>query len=200
MSPRPDVSQERKAQIITAATDVFTRLGFQKARMDDIVEESGLSKGALYWYFKSKDDIIIGILDRLFQRELDDLRLLVTAETPTLDRLYAFSDRVIEDFKKLERFLPILLELVALAIRSKVIQKAFKTYFRQYLEIITPILQQGIDSGELRAVDAKEAALAMGAIFEGTALLWVYDSENVDMIPQMRSGSRIFLDGLKAKD
>jgi len=56
MSPRPDVSEERKNQILDAAGKVFARLGFQKTRMDDIVEESGLSKGTLYWYFKSKDE------------------------------------------------------------------------------------------------------------------------------------------------
>ncbi len=67
MSPREDVSEERKEQILDAATEVFAQKGFDKARMDDIVEETGLSKGALYWYFKSKDDIIFAIMDRIFQ-------------------------------------------------------------------------------------------------------------------------------------
>ena len=62
LSPRPDVSDERKNQILQAATNVFSRLGFHKARMDDIVEESGLSKGTLYWYFKSKDDIVSALI------------------------------------------------------------------------------------------------------------------------------------------
>ncbi|HET7081061.1 MAG TPA: helix-turn-helix domain-containing protein, partial [Chloroflexia bacterium] len=57
MSPRPDVSEERKNQILDAAAAVFSRLGFHEARMDDIVRESGLSKGTLYWYFTSKDAI-----------------------------------------------------------------------------------------------------------------------------------------------
>lgn len=59
MAPRPDVSEERKTQILTAATKMFTEHGFAEARMDDIAVESGLSKGALYWYFESKDAIII---------------------------------------------------------------------------------------------------------------------------------------------
>ena len=53
MAPRPDVSEERRNQILEAATTVFARLGFHRARMDDIVQEARLSKGALYWYFKS---------------------------------------------------------------------------------------------------------------------------------------------------
>ena len=54
MSPRPDVSKERKQQILDAAEDVFTRKGLDNARMDDIAKRTGLSKGSLYWYFKSK--------------------------------------------------------------------------------------------------------------------------------------------------
>ena len=67
MSPRPDVTGERKIQILNAAEGVFTKKGFDDARMDDIAEETGLSKGTLYNYFKSKDDLIIAILDRIFQ-------------------------------------------------------------------------------------------------------------------------------------
>ena len=61
MSPKPDVSEERTAQIITAAMQVFAQQGLEKARMDDIASESGLSKGTLYLYFKSKDAIISAI-------------------------------------------------------------------------------------------------------------------------------------------
>ena len=54
MTPRPDVSAERTAQIVEAAIAVFSRLGFHKARMDDIAREAGVSKGTLYWYFESR--------------------------------------------------------------------------------------------------------------------------------------------------
>ena len=67
MSPKPDVSDERKYQILNAAEQVFTKKGLDLARMDDIAEETGLSKGTLYLYFKSKDDLIIAILDRIFR-------------------------------------------------------------------------------------------------------------------------------------
>ncbi len=80
MTPRPDVSEERKQQILQSATLVFARLGFNKATMDDIVAESGLSKGTLYWYFKSKDEIIIAILDGFFNEELGALQAMDSIE------------------------------------------------------------------------------------------------------------------------
>ena len=73
MSPKPDVSQERKQQIMDAALKVFSREGLHTARMDDIAEEAGLSKGALYWYFNSKDKIIASLLTTFFDREFSKI-------------------------------------------------------------------------------------------------------------------------------
>src|SRR5947209_20386256 len=87
MARRPDSSEIRRNQILDAATKVFVRQGFQHARMDDIVEESGLSKGTLYWYFKSKEDIINAILRRLFTGDLKHLESLLLAEGTASERL-----------------------------------------------------------------------------------------------------------------
>src|SRR5947208_7449216 len=95
MARRPGNNEIRKNQILDAATTVFVRSGFQHARMDDIVEESGLSKGTLYWYFKSKEDIINAILRRLFTGELEILESLLEAEGTVSERLiHLTSDRV----------------------------------------------------------------------------------------------------------
>ena len=43
--------EERQSQIMEAAMKVFTKKGFSSARMDDIVKQSGLSKGAIYYHY-----------------------------------------------------------------------------------------------------------------------------------------------------
>ena len=73
MTPRPDVSAERTEQIVEAAIAVFSRLGFHKARMDDIAREAGVSKGTLYWYFESKDAITKALLQYLFDQEVQEV-------------------------------------------------------------------------------------------------------------------------------
>src|ERR1700686_5485686 len=81
MSPRPDVSEERKSQILEAAIEVFARLGFHQSRMDDIAGQAGLSKGELYLYYKSKDAIIAALLQHLFAKEFKQLPTLVESES-----------------------------------------------------------------------------------------------------------------------
>lgn len=198
MSPRPDVTEERTHQILNAAEDVFTQKGFDDARMDDIARETGLSKGTLYLYFKSKDDLIIAILDRIFQREFKAIENLELARLSATDTVLEFVDLAIKDMKIMQRLLPITFEFMGLAFRNKFVQQAFKNYFNRYLGFLIPVIRKGIDSGEFRPLDAQDVAIAMGSIMEGTILLWVYDRSLVDLERHIRSGMKLLLDGVKA--
>lgn len=199
MSPRPDVSEERKGQILDAASQVFAQKGVHESRMDDIVKKSGLSKGTLYWYFKSKDDILIGIFDQMFRREFEELGKLQHMEGTASDRLLYFTDRTIRDINKMLRLMPIAYEFFSLAFRRKFVQEAFKQYINTYLDILVPIIQQGIDSGEFRLVDPLEVAIAVGAIFEGTILLWVFDKTLVKLDQHIHAGINFILAGIKTR-
>lgn len=199
MSPRPNVSDERKAQIISAAEDVFTQKGFNEARMDDIADETGLSKGTLYLYFKSKDDLIIAILDRMFQREMKQMEGLDQAGLSAADAIWEMTEAVTNNILGFVRLVPIVYQFLALAFRNKYVQKALKKYINQYIDMITPIIEQGIKSGEFRKVNAREVAIAMSAIIEGTLLLWVYDRDLVEPEKHIRSGVKLLLEGVQAR-
>lgn len=196
MSPKPDVSEERIEQITEAATQVFAEQGFDKARMEDIANEAKLSKGTLYLYFKSKDAIIKHLLDRLFEREFADLRSLTTTDYPASKKVFIFTDAIIADLKNWMRLVPIMYEFLGRLFRQSVVQHAFKEYMRSYLEMTTPIFQEGIDSGEFKANDAKNLAVIFGAIIEGTILLWVYDKETVDLEKHIRAGVEVMMKGI----
>ncbi len=198
MSPKPNVSDERKSQIITAAEDVFTKKGFSEARMDDIADETGLSKGTLYLYFKSKDDLIIAILDRIFQREFRVFDEMDLSTISAAEAISTFVDTVSKDIKIMLRLMPIAYEFLALAFRNKTVQKALKVYVNRYMDILVPIIEKGIASGEFKDVNPKEVAVTMGAILEGTILIWVYDKALVKPEENIRSGITLLLEGVKA--
>ena len=197
MSPRPDVTEARKGQILQAAITVFSRLGLDQARMDDIVAESGLSKGAIYWYFKSKDEIIAAILESVFNREIIELKGLLEADGPVVARLLRFVRHAAAEIKAMTHLSPILYEFYALAFRDKAVRKALQVDFRRYLRLAGPLIQQGVERGELRPVEASVAANGLAAIVEGTMLLWVFDRAAFDIEQQIATAASIFLDGLR---
>lgn len=198
MSPRPDVSNERKTQILNAAEDIFTQKGFDDARMEDIAEETGVSKGTLYLYFKSKNDLIFAILDRMFEREFKQFADIEKQPSSATETIWMITDMICKDIVGMIRLIPIVYQFLALAFRNKLVQAALKRYINYYLDILTPIIQRGINSGEFKAVDAREVSIAMGAVIEGTLLLWVYDRTIIDPEKHIRSGMNFLMDGIQA--
>ena len=159
MAPKPDVSEERKDQILEAATRVFTQRGFDDARMDDIVAESGLSKGAIYWYFDSKEAIIVAILDRIFYWETAHIQKNISSDLGAAKQLELFVQASIDEMHKIEPLMPLFFDFWTRSLRNPTINQAIKRYYQLFLEIIEPIIQQGISTGEFRSVDVKETAL-----------------------------------------
>ncbi len=199
MAPRPDVSDKRKAEIVEAAARVFSKKGFGGARMDDIVQETGLSKGLLYWYFKSKDALIVALLERLMRPELNRVRTLADAGGPARERLVAFAESMVKDIALMERLMPITFEFYSVAFRNKVMKKAFQEFFRIFIDGIQRVIEQGITAGEFRAVDSRRIALAIMASMEGNLLLWVFDRSMADLA-QLRLSTDLILRGIERGD
>jgi AcrR family transcriptional regulator len=198
VSPRPNVSDERKLQILSAAEQVFTQKGLDGARMDDIAEETGLSKGTLYLYFKKKDDLIIALVDRIIQGMFKGLESQKNDGSSAVEAIERFTEESIHDYKKVMYIMPVAYEFMALAFRNKTVQKALNQCLRRFIEELVPMVQKGIDSGEFRRVDAQEVAIAIGAIYQGVLLLWVYDRSLVNMERHIRSSIRLLLAGIRS--
>lgn len=199
MSTQSNLSFERRNQIINAATVVFAKSGFNQARMDDVAEAAGFSKGTLYWYFNSKDDLIIAILEKMLDKELHIVGESIKSDESATDKLMDITELIIEDLRQIESLMPIFIEFISMATRVEKVTKIFKNYFRKYMNVVVPIIQQGIDNDELSPIDPKKAAISILAIVEGTILLWVYDPENVQYVDSMRDNIQILLAGLKLR-
>jgi len=199
MAPKQDVSEDRRAQILDAAAKVFSKKGFSGSRMDDIVEASGLSKGLLYWYFKSKDAIIVALLDRLVAGEMGHIGRLPTEGGSARERLARLSHKTVKELNAMNKLLPITFDYYSLASRNKAVKKLFKGYMETYYRSFSEVISQGVRAGEFSPVDERVAGIAFGAIIEGTILLWLFDRESIKIGEQIETATELFLRGLEAK-
>jgi AcrR family transcriptional regulator len=199
MSRRPDISEIRRNQILDAATTVFVRLGFQHARMDDIVEESGLSKGTLYWYFKSKEDIINAILRRLFTGELENLESLLEAEGTASERLIQLTNNRVTGLKHMSNLVPIIFEFYAVAVHQQWVQQFIGEYFKHFRELLEALIRQGVERGEFRPVNTTDAAISLTSMYEGLTIHWLMDPQTVQWDILSESSIPMLLDGLKVR-
>ena len=183
MSRRQDLSLERKTQILDAALRVFARKGFHKARMDDIAEKAGLSKGLLYWYFESKEALIQALVKLLFEPDLRELeRLLTEKDRPVPERVEELARSTLSTLLPFQDLMPIVYEYYAQATRPGPIQEAVQRYYRRFRELMSQLLAEGVARKELRSdLNPDQSALALMALFEGLVLLWVVGPEREDI-------------------
>ncbi|HTJ30116.1 MAG TPA: TetR/AcrR family transcriptional regulator [Acidobacteriaceae bacterium] len=199
MTPRPDVSAERRDQILDTAEDVFAQRGFDEARMDDIAEHSGLSKGAIYWYFKKKDDIIAALLDRVFRRSIDSMRAAAARPIAVLDRLALIGEQTSRDFESMSRLMPIALEFYSVALRQKKVRRHLAEMYDEMLAILVPLIEEGVRSGELDDVDPRQAATLLLATYEGLGLVWAISPKTVDWKTLGPQAALMLCSGLKKR-
>lgn len=193
-----DIGEERRAQILEAALTVFARQGFHQARMDDIAQESGLSKGALYLYYKSKDAIIGALMRSVGNLMLRRAATIETATGLSRDRILGVNTLFVGEMERFSPALPVMLEFYAVAARDKAVRTYLADMYVKYGDLLTHVIEQGIERGEFCACDARSLAYSLIALWEGIALLWVMDPQRMDPGQLSTAATTTLLDGIRA--
>jgi AcrR family transcriptional regulator len=173
------IHEKRQQQILEAARTVFAEHGFEAARMDDIAQQSGLAKGTLYLYYKNKDDLIVGLLTKLFSELLAHLQTLVEAEPmeTVTERLTTYARTLTTTMQHDASILGIAYEFYAVAARQPETRRLLQNYFASYRAAFRALFEQGIERGEFAPFDTDQAAIILIALFEGLTLLWFTNPE-----------------------
>lgn len=192
--PRPDVSVERKAQILAAASSIFLKKGFDAARMEEIAAGAGLSIGGVYWYYKTKDEVILDLMDSITNTDLDDLHALLDAPGPVIERLKGYVHASVPPTAKLS---PLFHEFYGLGGRDPHVRSRLQVYFRAYRQVIAALLAQGVARGEFRPLDVERLATLFAALYEGMLEMAMLDPDNVQAVTDLIDALDVLFLGLR---
>jgi AcrR family transcriptional regulator len=177
----PKVTEEhreaRRRQILDAASRCFARKGLHRTSMQDIIDESGLSTGAIYSYYTGKDEIFQAIADARHQREAELLGdALDSAELE--DALRALAETFVAELadpqRRLERLVSI--DLWAEALRNPKLAAIVRRGVDQPRAAIADIVRRAQQRGEIPPdVDADALARILIAGFHGFVLQQAWD-------------------------
>jgi len=192
VTPKPDVSEERKAQIYQAALTCFSRKGYHRTTMDDIVAESGLSKGTLYWYFKGKKELFLS----LFQELMDQFgqtweSIVADEEASATDKLLASMAFFRSELGEMVPFFGVMMEVYALTRHDEDVEGIIREFYEPYLNMMARVIEEGIASGEFHVESVRAMALVVMTLFDGIVLamgtgLWQGDwNEVMDAVEEL---------------
>ena len=197
----PNAERRRTSikSVLDAALTLFVTQGYDATSMDDIARQAGLTKGALYFYFKDKLALLHALLERTESELFDPIfEAIRPAELSATDRIIALSN----GFARIgaERpELPLLHVLVSLQMRGRdniVESKVIEIYNRLHDEIET-IVAAGQSSGEFAtAIPAADQAAVVVALIDGLLLEWHRFGKRFDGAALARSARNLILNGL----
>ncbi|MFB6953600.1 TetR/AcrR family transcriptional regulator [Streptomyces niveus] len=187
----------RRTQILQGATAVFARLGYHGARMDDIVKESGLSKGTIYWYFTSKEEIAVELVHQLLRAEEESMELPREEGVTPEARLGAMAKDFTRSLREDPVRAPLALELLALGQRIPAIKTYFAGYHEKYLAVLAELL--GAASGRAPTEQrVRSAAVAVTAMVDGWALHEALNPEHAATGESLGEAVAVLIDGLRS--
>jgi AcrR family transcriptional regulator len=189
--------EETRLQIINTASRLFAQNGFANTSMNDIVRETGLSKGGIYWHFTGKEQIVEAIFDQYFEAQIALLVAFKQDDGAISTRIRRLVKLIGDDLGEMGQLFPEPLEFYAHALRQENLLDRLRTYFATYAAHLAELIQQGIDGGEFHATNPLNAAHILLSALEGIILLHALTSSKDALQSQLIAAAELILSGLK---
>lgn len=195
--PVSDKKARTKAQILQAALTCFSGKGYHQTSMDDIVAESGLSKGALYWHFKSKQELFVSLIEWHMTAFREEAFHVWTDDMSATDKIQAMMTFFVDSSEQLIPFFKITIDFWAQTSEDKQLRAIFDGMLVDFQRGLGALIDEGIASGEFRAVDVPNLALALFAALDALALYKTLLGDKVDVQASAQVLLGVVIAGLK---
>jgi len=186
--------EETRSRILDAAVKRFAIAGYDAASVDEICTEAGVSKGAFYHHFPTKQAVFLALMQGWLA--MIDLGMEAVHQDSVPETLVTMTDLLPGVFAAAENRLPMFLEFWLQASRDETVWKAIIAPYRHYQEHFSKLIQAGMDEGSLKPVEPKVAAQVIVSLAVGLVLQGVLDPHGADWEKAARESMQILMNGL----
>jgi AcrR family transcriptional regulator len=193
-------SEETRSRILEAALGCFAERGYDATSVAEICQRAGVSKGAFYHHFASKQALFVALLDQWLAALDGQLAGLRSPAVPALQSLQAMVMLLQQVFRDASGRLPMFLEFWRQAARDETIWQATTAPFQRYHALLAGIIRAGIAEGSLRPCDPASAARVMVSMAVGMVLQSALDPTGNDWEQSAQAGVDMLLHGLLRRE
>lgn len=154
MAPRvtTEYKEERRAQILQGALYCFAEKGFQATTINDISRHLQASKGAIYTYFKSKEEIYIELMRERTQQVITEIKKQFQSMEKAEDKLqFLFRHFRLESFSLMQQYGKVHFEFWIYSTRKQELQALMEKRYEEVIQLVKQVIHQGKKDGEFRS-------------------------------------------------
>lgn len=172
--------EEKKAQtrerLLEAAATVFARRGFAAASLDEVAEEAGLTKGAVYSNFANKEDLVLAVLDDRLGRRMTDIPAQLDFSADFAEQADKASRLFMATSQEEQWLLVLGLDFAAHAARNAEFRERYAARHRENLRAIAGLIRQASNERHVSLpLPPEEMAIVFNALGMGLALEQLHD-------------------------
>jgi AcrR family transcriptional regulator len=175
------VADVRRDQMLVAAAHLIAERGFSDTRIADVAERVGASPALVIYYFGTKDSLLTEALrwsEKSFYANVEEM----LAATPKLrTRLENLVEMCLPEVNEEPDDWGLWFDLWAVAFRHPEVKKDRAALDQQWRDLVTRVVQAGVDSGEIGKVDVEEFTVMWSALIDGLVVQVALEDPLVDV-------------------
>jgi len=176
--------RDRKEDIYEAAVLCFNKTGYFETTIDSIALEAKISKGGIYYHFKSKKALFLELFNYRVNKYFNFLKSYTAEIDNPEERLLVFINKASGIQKENADFFKFCIEFLSMGVRDTEIREMMSAFYRESVGTFKSYTEEAIRRGLFKPHDAEKTALAIYFLFTG--VFFTYFSVNVeyDLIEQ----------------
>jgi AcrR family transcriptional regulator len=175
-------SKATKDSILKAAVECFQKKGYYTADIDDICKKANLTKGAFYYHFTSKQNLILELLGQWANKVAEKIDLTEIESKDIREVISSIPEKFRPVFKEVDKQLPIFLNLYIKAVSDPDLKKIFIKSYKEILYFFTEIIKKGISNGSIKEINAEDASKILFSLAIGWLMQGLIDPEGDDWV------------------
>jgi len=190
-------SEDKRRRILEAASRVFARRGYFTARVADIAKRAGVADGTIYLYFRNKEDILVSLFDEVMSEHIAAGRQEVATLAAAPEQLRAIAAHHLRLLGENEDLAVVF--QVELRQSTKFLERFTGSWFGDYLDLLTGVIELGQRQGTIRPdLSARLAAKAFYGMLDEMVTSWILGRKDYDLGQLATPLVELFLHGALA--
>jgi AcrR family transcriptional regulator len=190
-------SKNRKEKVFEAALQCFNKRGYYKTSLDEIASKGKISKGGIYYHFRSKEQLFRELFSFRVSKYFEQLDVYMQEGNDPAERIRILAKKSGQILSENDDFFKFCLEFLSMGVREPGIRREMTHFYKDTLKTFAQLIDEGKSTGIFRDLDSEKVARVLYLLFMGVFFTYFSTDIDFDLIDQETFNINTLLKGIQ---